>query len=110
MVIAACRVPVPKLEFQVNLAKAFAAWHERSELLVVLKRTIPLLTVQTGARELSALHRRFSERGGWIVESQQESLRTVVPNWSGCSHVKCFFRASLDESSECDETHPSKAA
>ena len=110
MFIAACRVPVPKLEFQVKLAEAFAAWHERSELLVEIKRNIPLLTVQTGARELSALHRRFSERGGWIVESQQEFPRTIVTNWSGCSHVKYYFRASSDESSECDETHSSKAA
>jgi len=110
MFIAACRVPVPELEFQVSLGKAFAAWHERSELLVELKRTIPLLTVQTGARELSALHRRFSERGGWIVDSQQEFPRTIVPNWSGSSNLKSFFRAALDEPSECDEMHSSKAA
>lgn len=108
MILAGCRVPVPPIEFQARVAETFAAWLDRHD--VFEERNIPLLTVRPGARELTAIQRRFSEHGTWIVESQQEFHRAILPNWEGSFRLTTGIREALKESVDCEETLTSKAA
>jgi DNA-binding transcriptional regulator YiaG len=108
MILAGFRIPVPPVEFQARVAETFAAWLERHD--VFEERSIPLLTVRPGARELTAIQRRFSDRGTWIVESQQEFPRTILPNWEESFRLTTSIREVFEEPTECEETLTSKAA